>query len=216
LFPQWNERNLGDITACDYSHIKEPIDLLVYSTPCQSVSTAGLNKGMAKGSDTASSVIWAVENAIKQLRPKYLLMENVKGIVSKRNIGEFEQWKELVKSYGYVNFQQILNAKDYGVPQNRERVFLVSIRDDGDNPTYVYPDKISLELRLKDILETSVDESFYLRPEQVQRIVAHCDRKVAEGCGFKTNFTPPHGISGAIKTKEGSREYDTYVKESTV
>lgn len=89
LFPQWKDRNMGDITSCDWSKIKDNIDLLTYSTPCQSISSAGKQDGLKKGSGTASSIIWSVLNAIDVLRPKYLLMENVKALVSSKFIGDF-------------------------------------------------------------------------------------------------------------------------------
>jgi DNA (cytosine-5)-methyltransferase 1 len=214
LFPQWADRNLGDVTQADYSTINEPIDLLIYSSCCQSVSLAGKRAGMKKGDDSAASaLIWYTERAIEALKPKYLLLENVKGMITKKNKPDFDMWCETLKKHGYDNFYQVLNAKQFGVPQNRERVFMVSIRRDGATPeSYTFPKPFPLERRLRDILEDSVDESYYLKQEQVDRIVAHCDRKVAEGCGFKTNFQEGGGISGAIKTKEGSREYDTYVK----
>lgn len=83
----------------------------------------------------------------------------------------------------------------------------------GEHPRFLFPKTFPLEYRLKDILEDNVDESYYLKPQQVESIIRHCERKVAEGCGFKVNFQSPDDISGAIKTKEGQREYDTYIKE---
>lgn len=83
----------------------------------------------------------------------------------------------------------------------------------GEHPRFFFPKTFPLEYRLKDILEDNVDESYYLKPQQVESIIRHCERKVAEGCGFKVNFQSPDDISGAIKTKEGQREYDTYIKE---
>jgi DNA-cytosine methyltransferase len=177
---------------------------------CQSISSAGKQAGFEEGSGTRSALLWECKKAIAIKHPKYLLMENVKAITQKKFMPFFVAWQTWLEEQGYKNFWQILNAKNYGVPQNRERCFMVSILD--KNAHYEFPKPFELEKRLKDVLEEEVDEGYYLKPQQVERIVAHCDRKVAEGCGFKTNFTPPQGISGAIKTKEGSREYDTYVK----
>lgn len=125
-------------------------------------------------------------------RPKYLLMENVKALVQQKFMPDFKKWIDRLTELGYTSAWQILNAKDFGVPQNRERVFMVSILD--PDAFYHFPKPFPLERRLKDVLESDVDEKYYLRPEQVERIVEHCDRKVAEGCGFKTQFTDRGGI----------------------
>lgn len=199
IHPEYADRNLGDMTQIDWEAWKQSqgnpfIDLLIYSTPCQSVSTAGKQKGMKKGDDeAASALIWHTEKAIDVLRPKYLLLENVKGMVSKRNKADFDEWCGILESYGYTNFWQVLNASQFGVPQNRERVFMVSVlRTESDpNPQYNFPAPFPLEKRLKDVLETNVSEEYYLRDEQVQRIIEHCDRKVAEGCGFKMQKVNP-------------------------
>lgn len=199
VHPEYAGRNLGDMTLIDWAAWKESkgnpdIDLLIYSTPCQSVSTAGKQKGMKKGDEeAASALIWHTEKAIAALRPKYLLLENVKGMVSKRNRADFDEWRGILESYGYSNFWKVLNATSYGVPQNRERVFMVSIlrTESSPNPTYRFPAPFPLEKRLKDVLNPHVDESYYLREKQVKRIIEHCDRKVAEGCGFKMQKVNP-------------------------
>lgn len=138
-------------------------------------------------------------------------MENVKALTQKKFRGDFERWRKTLEEMGYTNYWQVLNAKHYGVPQNRERVFMVSFLNDCQ--LFQFPSPIPLERRLKDILETEVDERYYLKSKQIRSIIEHCRRKVSEGCGFKTNFQTGNGISGAIKTKEGSREYDTYIIE---
>lgn len=161
LFQQWKDRNMGDITSCDWSKIKDNIDLLTYSTPCQSISSAGKQEGLKKGSGTASSIIWSVLNAIDVLRPKYLLMENVKALVSSKFIGDFHEWSSELSKRGYSNFAKVLNSKCYNIPQNRERVFMVSILD--CDRSYHFPEPFPLDKRLKDVLEQDVDERYYLR-----------------------------------------------------
>lgn len=138
-------------------------------------------------------------------------MENVKALTQRKFAKDFYKWREWLSDQGYTSYFQVLNAKEYGIPQNRERVFMVSCL--GEHPRFFFPKTFPLEYRLKDILEDNVDESYYLKPQQVESIIRHCERKVAEGCGFKVNFQSPDDISGAIKTKEGQREYDTYIKE---
>lgn len=186
VFPQWSGRNLGDMTKIDSSKVQRDIDLLVYSTPCTSISTVGKKEGLKKGSGTASSILWATESAIKVLRPTWLLMENVKNFVSKKFRPDFEEWQRLVTSYGYTNYWKVLNAKDYGVPQNRERVFLVSYLGD---KVYHFPEPFPLARNIGDILEDEVDESFFLSRQQVENIFSYINRKQAEGCGFKVNIS---------------------------
>lgn len=204
--------NYGDIARIDWAQVPD-IDLLTYSFPCTNISTAGRQEGLAEGSGTSSSLLWECQRAIEQKRPKFLLMENVKALTQKKFRPEFERWCATLEALGYKNFWQVINATQCNVPQNRERVFMVSI---WGGQSYEFPQPQELERRLAHVLEPRVDESFYLSQEQVAKIVAHCERKVSEGCGFKTNFQTKHGISGAIKTKEGSREYDTYIVEPQV
>lgn len=143
------------------------IDLLTYSTPCQDISQAGKQRGFVEGSDTRSGILWHTEKAIRDLRPKYLMQENVKAIVSKKFLPDFQAWCERVESYGYRNYWAVLNAKDYGVPQNRERMFMISIRD--DQPIrYQFPNPFKLETVLADILEDEVDESYFLSDKSVE------------------------------------------------
>lgn len=150
--------NWGDITKIDETKLPY-YDLITYSSPCQDFSVAGLGRGGDEGSGTRSSLLWECERIIKAVKPKYLLMENVKNLVGKAHVHNFNRWLRTLEMMGYWNFWQVLNAKDYGVPQNRERVFVVSILGGGQ---YLFPNKIKLEKRLKDILELNVDEKYYL------------------------------------------------------
>lgn len=159
--------NLGNISLIDESKfVRDQWDLVTYSSPCQDFSFAGLQKGGEKGSGTRSSLLWEVEKIVKQVHPKYLLMENVKALVSKKFLSCFEKWIETLNSYGYKTYWKVLNAKNYGIPQNRERVFAVSIRNDIDQ-SFEFPSEQKLEKRLKDVLESNVDAKYYLS-KQVQ------------------------------------------------
>ena len=173
LFPQWADGNLGDMTKIDWEKVPD-FDLLFYSTPCQSISQAGLQHGFTEGSGTRSSIIWNVRDAVKVKRPKFLCLENVKAMVTEKFVGMFNLWQLELERLGYANFAQVLNAKDYGVPQNRERIFLVSIRMDGleglaGGVRYYFPKPFPLERRLKDVLEENVDEKYYLSDEMLER-----------------------------------------------
>lgn len=159
--------NLGDISKITDDEIPR-VDLFTYSFPCQDISLAGKQEGLDKNSGTRSSLLWECEKIIETVKPKYLLMENVKALVNKKNKPQFDVWLEYLEELGYKNFWQVLNARDYGIPQNRERVFVVSILD--ENADYKFPTKTPLTLKLKDILEDNVDDSYYLSQEQVDRI----------------------------------------------
>ena len=188
LFPQYKDLNRGDMTKADWSDLKDAeIDLLTYSTPCQSISQAGKREGIKKGSGTRSAVLWSTEMAVEHLRPKVLLQENVRALINSVNMPDFKEWCKLLESHGYVNFLApsfptawgtdkrdkktvpgILNAKHYGVPQNRERVYMVSIRADLLQGTqYEFPRPFALDKCIADVLEDNVDERFFLKPDSV-------------------------------------------------
>lgn len=165
---------LGDISIIDPNSIPDH-DLFTYSFPCQDISVAGNQKGLEKGGGTRSGLLWECEKIIAAKKPKYLLMENVKNLVGKKFKAYFDKWCEWLETQGYKNFYKVLNAKDYGVPQNRERVFMVSILD--VNATYEFPDKFALELRLKDVLEDTVDEKYYIDNEASQKLLSRLSNK---------------------------------------
>lgn len=210
LFPESADRNLGDMTKIDWTKV-EDFDMLFYSTPCQSISAAGLQHGFTEGSGTRSSIIWNVRDAIIHRRPKFLLLENVKAMVSKKFLPMFNLWQREIEKYGYANFAQILNAKDYGVPQNRERIFLLSIRiDNNEIPRYSFPKPFPLKLRLKDVLEDKVDEKYYLSDKMLDYF-----NRVDADKTHGHNFTPKDGDDTAftIHTAPGNRVDDNFIGE---
>lgn len=160
--------NLGDITTIDPKDVPD-CDFMSYSSPCQSFSIAGHMLGGEKGSGTRSSLLWEVEKLIEFKKPKYLMLENVKMLVSKKFKHTFDDWLKVLDNIGYNTYWKVLNAKDFGVPQNRERVFAISIRKDVDDKTFEFPKPFKLEKRLKDVLEPKVDKKFYLKSELVNR-----------------------------------------------
>lgn len=175
LFPQSADKNLGDMTKIDWTQVPD-FDLLTYSTPCQSISNSGLQHGFEEGSGTRSSIIWNVRDAVRIKRPQYLLLENVKAMVSNKFVGMFNLWQSELERLGYVNFAKVLNASDFGIPQHRQRIFLISIRADeldalAGNVRYCFPKPFPLEKKLKDVLEEKVDEKYYLSDEVIQRFL---------------------------------------------
>lgn len=176
--------NYGDFCKINWANVPD-FNLFTYSFPCTDISNAGLQKGLAECSGTRSSLLWECAKAIETKYPKYLLMENVKALVSDKFMPDFKRWAMYLESLGYTNYYQVLNSKDYGVPQNRERVFMVSILGEA---IYYFPKPFKLDRRLKHVLETNVDESYCLSDAKIQAIIDHCERKQAEGCDFKPNF----------------------------
>lgn len=162
--------NLGDITKIDTNSLPDDIDLITYGFPCQDISLAGHQKGFEhEGQRTRSGLFFEALRIIEDTKPKITIAENVKNLVSKTFKNEFEMVLTFLEEAGYNNYWKVLNAKDYGVPQNRDRVFIVSIRKDVDRGLFEFPKPFELKLRLKDVLEDEVDEKYYLNDEQIKK-----------------------------------------------
>lgn len=142
------------------------VDLIMHGSPCQDFSMAGRQAGGDEGSGTRSSLMYETIRIVEKLKPKYVIWENVKNLLSEKHRPNFEAYQARMKGLGYKNFVQVLNAKDYGIPQNRERVFTVSIREDLGQ-SYQFPEPIPLEKKLGDMLEDVVDEKYVLSQKMV-------------------------------------------------
>lgn len=161
--------NLGDIRKIGEL---PDADLWTYSFPCQDISVAGKGAGIKEG--TRSGLLFEVERLLrvaseKGTLPKYLLLENVKNLVSKKFKADFDKWLDFLAELGYTNYWKVLNAKDYGIPQNRERVFCISIR--GKHEPFVFPKPKKLTIRLRDMIDETVDERFYLKESTIRSIL---------------------------------------------
>lgn len=165
--------NLGDITKIDEKALPKDIDLVTYGFPCQDISLAGKQKGLFNedGTQTRSGLFFDALRIIEATQPRVAIAENVKNLTSQRFSEQFEIVLDSLGQAGYNNYWQVLNAKDYGIPQNRERVFIVSIRKDMDTGCFRFPEGFPLQLRLKDMLENEVSENFYLKSEGAGLIV---------------------------------------------
>ena len=149
-------KNYGDIRVIDENNLPD-FDLFTFSFPCKSISVAGKQEGLVEGSNTQSSLLHECKRIISTKKPKYLLMENVKNLVGKNHIEEFEKLCDYLKDLGYNNYWVVLNGKDFGVPQNRERVIMISILKEFDNG-YSLPIGYKLTKSLTDILDINVDK----------------------------------------------------------
>lgn len=148
--------------------------MMTYSFPCTDLSVAGKQMGMSKGSGTRSGLLWEVERILTEIRdgngelPQILFMENVPQVHGKKNINDFEKWLGFLGSLGYTNYWQDLNAKNYGVAQNRNRCFMFSFLG---NYSYDFPQPIPLKKKLKDYLEDNVDEKYYINNEKADKLI---------------------------------------------
>ncbi len=172
-------RNIGSIvqaTAQDLAIVNTDkfLYIMTYSFPCQDLSAAGNGAGMSKGSGTRSGLLWEVERLLKETArgggyelPQVLLMENVPQVIGGGAIADFVQWREFLEGLGYKNYTQLMNAKGYAIPQNRNRCFMVSILGDYD---YIFPPELPLQYRLKDFLERRVNEKYYISDEATEKL----------------------------------------------
>ena len=202
VFPQFADCALGDITKIDWHEVKDSlqgreVDLFTYSSPCQDISQAGKQMGLQEGSDTRSALLWRVADAVEVLRPKYLLQENVAALVSQKFMPDFKKWLDKLSSLGYVSRWTRLNAKNYGVPQNRDRVFCLSMRRDVAFD-YQFPEPFELLTRLEDVLEEEVSGRYFLKDDAVSKFLKENDSDNALFLQF--DLPPTHEAAMFLKT----------------
>lgn len=197
-----------DITAWDKDL---EVDLIMHGSPCQDFSVAGKGAGGDKGSGTRSSLMYETLRIVDKLRPKYVVWENVRNLLSKKHRHNFDAYLEAMEDLGYNSFYHVLNAKDFGVPQNRERVFTVSIRDDLKQ-AFTLPETVELDKCLRDILEPEVDEKYYLSDEYLSRIRIWEDRQKENGRGFRFNVRDGEGIASAVTTNANRISSSNYAR----
>ena len=203
VFPQFADCALGDITKIDWHEVKcslegREVDLFTYSSPCQDISQAGKQMGLKEGSDTRSALLWHVAKAVEVLRPKYLLQENVAALVSQKFMPDFQKWLNKLSSLGYVSKWSRLNAKNYGVPQNRDRVFCLSMRKDVAFD-YQFPEPFELKTRLEDVLEEEVADRYFLKDDAVSKFLKANDSDNALFLQF--DLPPTHEAAMFLKTR---------------
>lgn len=202
---------------------KVSLDIYMTSPPCQAFSLAGKRLGKE---DQRGILFFNSYEFIKTNKPRYFIFENVKGLLSDDNGNTFNEWLNLLGgksvnglpvlfpyegALNYHIYYKVLNAKDYGVPQNRERVFIIGIRDDKDN-TFRFPIEEHLTKRLKDVLEDKVDEKYFLSEKMLNFFINNNDKMLAMKKGFSFKPTDGNNISRTITTKEGSRMENNYIK----
>jgi len=160
--------NFGDITLIDEKSLPD-FDMFTYSFPCRDISVAGKMMGFDRNSNTKSSLLWECERIIKEKKPKYLIMENVKNIIGKTNINNFFKWISILNSLGYNSYWKVLNSSNFGVPQNRERVIMISILKSA-NQTYSFPLNKKLNTYMCDLLENEVGDKYFIKESKYKHL----------------------------------------------
>ena len=216
--PKYYPENVYDREIPKYS-----LDIYMTSPPCQAFSLAGKRKGEY---DKRGILFYNSHEFIKKNNPRYFIFENVKGLLSDDGGKTFARWIDYLggksvngnpvifpheKSVPYHVYHKVLNAKNYGVPQNRERVFIIGIRDDEDN-NFSFPKEIQLTKRLKDVLEENVDEKYFLSEKLLNFFIKHTEKHQAKGNGFKFKPKEEESIAQAVTTKAGTRTDDNYLQ----
>lgn len=190
--------------------------IMTYSFPCQDLSLAGKKEGMSKDSGTRSGLLWEVSRLLNELNnmggqlPQVLLMENVPQVHGKKNKDDFQSWIDELERLGYKNYWQDLNAKDFGIPQNRNRCFMISLLGDYN---FSFPKSQNLTVRLKDFLDKKVDDKYYLSNKTIEMFVEQTRKQKEKGNGFKFEPTDGNCVSHAILTKAGERKDDNFIVE---
>ena len=165
--------NLKDVCSINTAELPKNIDFITYGFPCQDISNQGKQKGFIdeNGELTRSGLFFEALRIIEDVKPRIAIAENVKALTSKKFTTEFKIVLDSLNDAGYTNYWSVLNAKDYGIPQHRERVFIISIRND-INHGFQFPKKYELKLKLKDLLEETVDEKYYLSEKMLDVILS--------------------------------------------
>lgn len=200
-----------DITK--YNKHFDNIDIITHGSPCQDYSISGLQAGGDEGSNTRSSLMFETLRIVKDIKPKYILWENVKNVLSEQHIHNFDKYITLLENLGYFSYYQVLNAKDFGIPQNRERIYVVSVRNDITD-WFFFPNKEPLEKSIKDFLDVDVPQKYYLS----SRMLNYCmddkeDTNYPRRERFLSNINRKNqNIANTISTNAGNRPVDNFIK----
>ena len=204
---EYEPEDITQVHDLDITNTDKHTYIMTYSFPCQDLSLAGKGRGMSKG--TRSGLLWEVERLLKENNlPQVLLMENVTQVHGTKHKEDFVRWTQFLAKLGYSNQWQDLNAKHYGIPQNRNRTFMVSILGDYE---YHFPKPIELKYRLKDFLENEVDEKYYLSDKMLNFFKENDKKQKEQGNGFAFEPTDGDTVASAVTTRNGSRMDDNFI-----
>jgi len=198
-----------DVNDMDGTQYKDKVDIIIGGSPCQAFSIAGLRLGL---DDKRGQLIWQYHRIIMEASPEIFIYENVKGMVSDNNGKTLQDFLEVFRESGYFCHYAVLNTKEHGVPQNRERVYIIGFKDHELYHRFQFADKMKLETRLKDVLEIEVDDKYYLSDTVIKGFISHRDRMQERGNGFKFEPTDGDCAASSLTTRAGSRPDDNYIK----
>lgn len=195
------------------------VDIITHGSPCQDFSLAGLQLGASRGGQTRSSLMYETVRIVKKLKPQYVIWENVPNVLSKKHIHNFQNYIQFLDNLGYKSAYEVLNAKDYGIPQNRERLFVVSVLNGrtrdllGLELYFDFPQPIQLKLKLKDMLENDVDEKYYLSDKMIHYLTTEVSGKFPRKKRFEQSLktTNKKDISTTITTNPGNKPTDNFI-----
>ena len=198
-----------DVNGMDATQYRDKVDILIGGSPCQSFSIAGLRKGT---DEQRGQLIYQYIRVVDECRPEVIIYENVKGIMSIDNGNTIKEFVQALRDIGYYCHYEVVNTKHYGVPQSRERLFLVGFLDHEVYHRFTMAERIPLTKKLKDVLEDDVDEKYYLSDKALIGYKTHTDRMQERGNGFKFEPTEGNCIASSITTRAGSRPDDNFIK----
>src|SRR5574344_2610682 len=190
------EFNLGDITKIDIEKLPKDIDLITHGSPCQDFSIAGHQAGGDFGTGTRSALMWNTVSIVKECKPKYVVWENVRNLLSSKHKHNFDSYLKVMNEIGYINYYQILNAKNYEIPQNRDRIYTISIRKD-IKQEFIFPEKEELKLKLRDMLEDEVNQKYFLSNTGIEYFKKQAENRGENLDNYNENrlLTVAHGTS---------------------
>ena len=198
-----------DITKFDVNkYINENIDIIMHGSPCQDFSVSGKNLGGDKDSGTRSSLMWETVRIVESLKPRVVIWENVKNLISKKHKHNYDAYIKTLDEIGYKSYSAVLNAKDYGIPQNRQRIFTISILGDFE---FEFPEPIKLNITMRDLLEEKVDESYYLSDKMLSYMMSTSKNGISRKEMFERNFNKKEDVAYTITTLAGNRASDNFI-----
>lgn len=189
------------------------VDLIMHGSPCQDFSVAGKGAGGDKGSGTRSSLMYETLRIVEKLKPQYVIWENVKNLLSKKHRHNWENYVEKMGELGYDSAAKIINARDCGIPQNRERLFTISIKRGSELvDSFMFPEPIPLEKKLKDMLEDEVDEKYYLSEKAIESLIYQSKKQTDKGNHFEFKPRDIDSFASCISTRSGQRKTDNFIR----
>ena len=210
-------KNFGDITKIDETKLPKDIDFISYGFPCQDISIAGNLKGFEdeEGNKTRSGLFFDALRIITHTQPQFAIAENVKNLTSARFKKEFDIVLRSLEEAGYNNYWKVLDASDYGIPQHRERVFIVSIRKDVDHGLFRFPDSMELKTKMIDLLEDKVDDKYFLSEAMWDYCLGRGAKKTKfpRKERFLSNINRPNqDVANTINVTPGTNPVDNFIK----